>query len=80
MFQTNPPEFDSVPENPSTDSDTRGNPNRLNKADQKKKSTSSPQFATLEAFSYWMDLQLAKLESEHEGFATVTSVRGYFGR
>jgi hypothetical protein len=79
MFQTNPPEFDSTREDPSSrkaDADA----DRLGKPNPEKSADSNPEFATLEAFAAWMDIQLATLETAHEGFETVSSVRGFYGR
>jgi hypothetical protein len=70
MFKTNPPEFDPANE-PRTDHTVAGAGREAEK---------SIEFETLAAFSDWLDDQLAILESQYEGFETVTSVRGFFGR
>ena len=79
MFQTNPPEFDAARDDSSTEETVRtpsGNaPHEQSSASQK-----TPKFATLDAFAQWLDAELANLESSHEGFETVSSVRGFYGR
>lgn len=80
MFQTNPPEFDSVPEQPASSGPDQQNAGPAPESAEKRPLTSDPMFATLAAFSAWMDLELAELEANHEGFETVSSVRGFYGR
>ncbi len=80
MFQTNPPEFDSVPENTSKGHDVQRSEERRKCADKENHASPVPEFATLDAFSAWMDVQLAQLEATHEGFETISSVRGFYGR
>ena len=83
MFQTNPRDFDSVPEDPALIPEGHGvaeGPNKANKSDEESCSTPAPEFATLEAFAAWIDVQLEDLEANHEGFETASSVRGFYGR
>ena len=79
MFPTNPPEFDSVPDNPALSPEANGDAEGL-EAGKENCSLPAPEFATLEAFAAWIDVQLAKLEANNEGFETVSSVRGFYGR
>lgn len=79
MFQTNPPEFDSVPDNPDLSSEVDGKAEGP-QANEEKGSRPATRFATLEAFSSWIDIQLADLEANNEGFETASSVRGFYGR
>lgn len=65
MFKLNSPNFDSA-----SNGSNAMPPQRLNNV----------QFESLDAFSDWIDAQLVKLEDSHESFATITSVRGFFGR
>ena len=80
MFQTNQPDFDSIPEGPATGQEVSANTDSAQQADSENDSLQSPKFATLEAFTDWLDNQLAELEANHEGFETVSSVRGFYGR
>ena len=80
MFQTNRPEFDSAPEGPTRGQDASGKADRLDGANEEKRANRELEFASLEAFAAWVDVQLAELEDAHEGFETVSSVRGFYGR
>ena len=80
MFQTNPPDFDSVPRDSALTPEGRGAAEGPIESDEKSCSTPTPEFATLEAFAAWIDVQLDDLEANHEGFETVSSVRGFYGR
>ena len=79
MFQTNPPDFDSIPEDPALTREAHGDAEGPSTAD-KENCSPAAEFATLEAFSAWLDGQLEDLEANHEGFETVSSVRGFYGR
>ena len=80
MFQTNPPDFDSIPEDPALTREAHGEAEGPSKADAEKCSLPAAEFATLEAFAAWIDVQLADLEANNEGFETASSVRGFYGR
>jgi hypothetical protein len=80
MFQTNPPNFDSIPEDPALAPEEHGQAEGSAKADTEYCSPREPEFATLEAFAAWLDHQLEDLEANHEGFETASSVRGFYGR
>lgn len=80
MFQTNQPDFDSIPEDQVASQEVPANTDGAVKANQENSSVPSPEFATLEAFTDWLDSQLAELEANHEGFETISSVRGFYGR
>jgi len=80
MFQTNQPDFDSIPEDPATGQEMLVNTDNADKANAENSSVSAPEFATLEAFTRWLDNQLVDLEANHEGFETISSVRGFYGR
>lgn len=80
MFQTNPPNFGSIPEDPALTPESHGNAEVSHKSDKGNSSTPEPEFATLVEFSAWIDGQLDDLEANFEGFETLCSVRGFFGR
>jgi len=80
MFQTNEPDFDSIPEDPATGQEVLANTGSAHKENQENSSVPAPEFATLEAFTQWLDDQLVELEANHEGFETISSVRGFYGR
>ena len=80
MFQTNPSDFDSIPEDPAITREAHGDAEGSARADAESCSSAEPQFATVEAFAAWLDTQLADLEANHEGFETASSVRGFYGR
>ena len=63
---------------------TKNSDNQKSNCDSEQKRSackkSNIQFETLEQFSSWVDVQLAKLEERYNDFETATSVRNHYSR